>query len=114
MIIGQHHPAACIVCGRRPGAFGYVPSASRKIGWACTAHLQQARVIYHMPKTKLDPFEQVAIREGSGEAGAYLDQIGKTDLAQLSEAEWLTFWKLGLEGFAESMRRQIDEHGAPF
>lgn len=114
MIIGQHHPATCIVCGRRPDGFGYTPSAKHRVGWACTGHLQQARAIYHMPKTKLDPFEQVALEEAGNEAGAYLDSIGTTDLAALNEAEWLIFRKTLLEGFGTSMRRQIDEHGAPF
>lgn len=114
MIIGQHHPATCFVCGRRPDGFGYAPSASRAIGWACTRHLQQARVIYHMPKTKLDPFEQVALEEAGNEAGAYLDRVGISFDPMPTEEQWLIFRKTLLEGFGTSMRRQIDEHGAPF
>lgn len=114
MITGHRHPATCIVCGRRPSGLGYVPSAGRSIGWACIEHLPQARTVYQMPKTKLDPFEQIALDEAGNEAGAYLDSIGQTDLAALNEEEWLIFRKTLLEGFGSSMRRQIDEHGAPF
>lgn len=114
MIAGQRHPASCIVCGRRPEGYGYTPTARHAIAWACTDHLPEARMAYHMPRTKLDAFEQVALRDAGDMAGAYLDSIGETDLAKLSEEQWLIFRKTMLEEFGESMRRQIDKDGAPF
>lgn len=48
--------------------------------------------------------EEEAIGAGGGEAGAYLDQIQKTDLATLSEQEWLEFLRHFLCGYSAKMQ----------
>lgn len=114
MISGHRHSATCILCGRRPSGFGYAPSDSHPVGWACWVHLPQAETVYKLPHTTLDAYEQIALREAGDAAGAYLDKLGQTDLALLTPEEWLIFRKTLLEEFGTSMRKQIDVHGAPF
>jgi Family of unknown function (DUF6511) len=38
----------------------------------------------------LSPSEVLAIQDAAKAAGEYLDSIGKTDLAKMTETEWLT------------------------
>jgi hypothetical protein len=47
-------------------------------------------------------------------AGAYLDEIGKTDIAMLSGDEWREFLRRIIVGFEQAMRRKILENEAPF
>lgn len=67
-----------------------------------------------MPKLKLDAFEEAA-RDDAGEmAGAYLDSIGKTDLAALTREEWATFLHQVIVGFEAALRTRILKGVAPF
>jgi hypothetical protein len=66
-----------------------------------------------MARKQLDDFERRALEDGGNAGGAYLDEIGKTDLAALSEQEWGEFLGLVLKGYAESMR-EIVSREVPF
>ena len=48
--------------------------------------------------------ENEALKAGGQTGGAYLDSIGKYDLAVLSGEEWAEFLRRVLEGYAEHMR----------
>lgn len=67
-----------------------------------------------MPKNELDAYEQRARDEAGEAAGAYLDKLGKTDLASLTETEWRAFLDQVLVGFEASLRRYYLERAAPF
>ena len=58
----------------------------------------------------LDRYEELALQAGGQEAGAYLEQIGKTDLALLTPEEWESFLRLVLIGYADRMREQIGSY----
>lgn len=69
------------------------------------------------------PNERAAIRHGGEMGGEYLESIGKTDLAGLSEAEWLAFVEAVVTGYCDRLRdlaardRQLLDRtvdGAPF
>ncbi len=67
-----------------------------------------------MPTIELDRYEQRA-RDAAGErAGAFLDAIGKTDLATLTPEEWATFLQQVLVGFEDELRRMLLARTAPF
>jgi hypothetical protein len=51
-------------------------------------------------RLSVDPFD--ALKSGKA-GGAYLESIGKTDLAKLTKEEWLNFLTLILEEY-ESLR----------
>jgi hypothetical protein len=48
--------------------------------------------------------EEEAITAGGQEAGAYLDSIGKTDLADLTPEQWSRFLGTFLGGYSNAMR----------
>lgn len=63
-----------------------------------------------MTKEPIKPDEATAAIIGGREGGAYLDQIGKTDLAVLTDVEWGIFCgKIFLATCAEIKRRADDE-----
>ena len=50
------------------------------------------------------PNEQAAMTHGGAMAGEYLDSLGKTDLAQLTSAEWQTFIEAIVTGYCDHLR----------
>lgn len=48
--------------------------------------------------------EIAAIEAGGAYGGQYLDSLGKTDLASLSEDEWLTFVESIVTGFTDKLQ----------
>jgi len=47
-------------------------------------------------------YEIDALYKTSDEAGAHLDRIGKTDLATMTEEEWMTFIEIIVAKFLQS------------
>ena len=45
---------------------------------------------------------------GGKVAGAYLEQLGRTDMAQLSRVEWAEFCERLTRGYLEALQRQAD------
>jgi hypothetical protein len=62
-----------------------------------------------------DEHEQAAIAAASPMAGEYLDSIGKTDLATLTDAEWLTLLEVIITAYQDELARRLDQgrHPAP-
>jgi hypothetical protein len=62
-----------------------------------------------------DEHETAAIAAASPMAGEYLESIGKTDLAALTESEWLTLLEVIVTAYQEALARQLDagRHPAP-
>lgn len=54
----------------------------------------------------IDPTENeiAAIQAASQPAGEYLESLGRTDLAALEEAEWLTFLEVVVTAYLDKMR----------
>lgn len=99
----------CFICKRRHDNLGVAPHERAPIKWFCEAHLGNTNLqkAYHMPKRQLDDFERRALEDGGNAAGAYLDEIGKTDLADLEPHEWSRFLSLVMTGYADSMREMV-------
>lgn len=121
MNIPAVQPGCCAVCRLAEHGIGYFPKPDRhkpikpsEITWTCDADLKFAKVVHHMPKEILNRIEEEALRAGGDAAGAYLEKIGKTDLAQLSQEEWLTFLATFEEGRGRAMREKLEAHDAPF
>lgn len=62
-----------------------------------------------------DEHEIAAIAAASPMAGEYLESIGKTDLAVLTEAEWLTLLEVIVTAYQDELARRLDagRHPAP-
>lgn len=50
------------------------------------------------------PNETAAMVEGGKAGGAFLDSLGKTDLALLTEKEWDTFVEAIITGYCDHLR----------
>jgi hypothetical protein len=57
--------------------------------------------------------ELEAIMAAGGYGGEYLDSLGKTDLAALTEDEWLTFVECIVTGFTDKLQELESESAAP-
>ncbi len=69
------------------------------------------------------PNENAAMTHGGAVGGEYLDSLGKTDLAQLTLAEWQTLIEIIVTGYCDHLRdlasqdrERLDgiSQGAPF
>lgn len=105
----------CSICKRRHDNVGWSPSERHPVKWLCWECLNDTHNgvrsklprIYHMPRNRLDGYEEAALAEAGEQAGAFLDSIGKTDLASLDKDEWSRFLALVLKGYADSMREIV-------
>lgn len=50
------------------------------------------------------PNEQAALHAGGAAAGAYLETLGKSDLARLSVEEWRTLIETVVTGYCDALR----------
>jgi hypothetical protein len=109
-------PTTCAVCRRRAMWIGYAPAHRAPIAWVCgddrCSHL--ARKVYTMPDQILDAFEQGAAFEAGATAAGYLEEVGTTDLAKLTEAQFREFLRRLIVGFEQTLRRKILDNEAPF
>jgi hypothetical protein len=107
-------PAVCAVCRRRATWLGYTPvdkwlTPQGPAIWLCDdpqCH-GAGKVIYKMPRPKLDAIEQSAALEAGSEAAQFLETCGTTDLAKLTEEQWHEFCRRFVRTFEKSMRRAI-------
>jgi hypothetical protein len=67
-----------------------------------------------MPQETLNAYEIGAALEAGNAGGAFLDEIGKTDLETLDGNEWREFLRRVITGFEQTMRQRILSHTAPF
>ncbi|MDK9720412.1 MAG: DUF6511 domain-containing protein [Rhodospirillales bacterium] len=97
----------CAVCRREGRGFGFDPSLIGLKGpvlHACS--MRCLRVIARRRGAMIDPTpnERAAIRHGGEMGGEILDSLGRTGLAQLTEAEWLTFVEAIVTGYCDRLR----------
>lgn len=104
-------PIVCAVCRRRAVWLGYRPPESDRLPaiWLCDDEYCHAAAAgtYAMPKDILDAHELGAMLEAGVIAGGYLDEIGKTDLANLDPEQWREFLRRLLTGYERVLRRKI-------
>lgn len=71
-------------------------------------------------KKMIDPTdeEKHLLETASRNGGEYLESIGKTDLAQMTKTEWMTFIEAVVTGYYETHDREMDGYlpncDAPF
>ena len=67
-----------------------------------------------MSAEQFDEYELGAMLEAGRDAGGYLDEIGKTDLALLSDEEWREFLFRLLTGYEQALRQKLINDEPPF
>ena len=60
-----------------------------------------------------DEHEIAAIEAASPMAGEYLESIGKTDLAVLTDAEWMTLLEVVVTAYQDELARRLAEGRHP-
>jgi hypothetical protein len=58
---------------------------------------------------KMEQFEREAIMSGGAKAGAYLDSIGKSDLATMTREEWATFCETLWREACDALRKRAED-----
>lgn len=106
-------PGLCPICRRECRGLQFNPKPTGMSGGvirACSPrHLELA-------KSMIDPteHEQEAMVHAGEMGGEYLDHLGKTDLAGMSEEEWRTFVEAICTGYVEKLSEIADrlDHAA--
>lgn len=82
--------------------------------WACSIRCMHA-LRRRWGVIDPDEHEIAAIQAASPMAGEYLESIGKTDLAVLSDAEWLTLLEVIVTAYQDALAQRLDSgsHPAP-
>jgi hypothetical protein len=92
-------PGPCFICKREARAALYYKTLA--VCLTCAPHSLGGELMIKTTETETE-----ALEAGGAKAGAFLDSIGKTDLAELSEGEWATFLAEVLDGYSDHMRQE--------
>lgn len=113
--IDRSDPSICCVCSRRAVGHGITKGPDERILWCCDdlTCLSIARDTYHMKQEEFTRIESLAAGEGGVVAGQYLESLGKTDLADLTEFEWHEFCRKLVGGYRVAMATTL-KNEAPF
>jgi hypothetical protein len=105
------HTGLCAICHRQPRGFGWFnphyrlsdPRRDTSRKHLCSRTCQD---ICHGRKGMIDPTpnEAEAMTVGGQMGGEYLESIGKSDLATLTETEWDRFIDAVVTGYCDHLR----------
>jgi hypothetical protein len=99
----------CAVCNRASAGFAFsAPGVRVAPAFFCSMHCSEVWMVAHRKKIELTRDETTAALAGGKVAGAFLDQLGRTDLGQLSRVEWAEFCERLTRGYLEELQRQAD------
>lgn len=87
----------CFICSRE--AFSGLHFKFQPVCLSCAPNSLAGAVMQEFTET-----EEEAIAAGGAQAGAYLDSIGKTDLAELTPEQWTKFLGTFFHGYSVHMR----------
>jgi hypothetical protein len=110
----ERHPVLapsypCAVCNRASAGFGFsAPEARTPTVFFCSMRCSEVWMVAHRKRIELNRDEAAAALAGGKAAGAFLDQLGQTDMAQLSRADWAEFCRRLTRGYLEELQRQAD------
>ncbi len=112
MIAARMTYGVCGVCACQASGFGYAPSDRHRTMWVCDDPdcLTIARGTYTMSQSDWNTIERDAIRQAGSQAGAWLDSIGKTDMAALTADEWDQFCKRMIGEYRSHLATMVSTH----
>ncbi len=115
MMIDRHTEGLCCVCRGRDA--GLAVKSSGRLRWVCSDAdcLDIAIRSENVSATEFDKLEAEAAIVGGGDAmGAFLDEIGVTDMASLSPEQWAEMCKRGAAGYRQRLKKLVDDGAIPF
>lgn len=99
----------CAVCNRASVGFAFsAPGTGAPPVFFCSMCCSEVWMVAHRKKIELTRDETAAALAGGKAAGAWLDELGRTDMGQLSRPEWAEFCKRLTRGYLEALQRQAD------
>jgi hypothetical protein len=102
-------PYPCAVCNRASAGFAFsAPGFPDAPAFFCSMRCSEVWMIAHRKKIELTRDEATAALAGGKVAGSFLEQLGRTDLGQLSRVEWAEFCERLVCGYLEELQRQAD------
>lgn len=104
-------PAPCAVCNRAGRGIAFIAPGVRAD--FCSMKCSGVYMLTRANGIELHRNEADAALAGGKAAGAYLDGIGKTDLARMTKDEWAQFCAELVAGYVADLQRQAREH-VPF
>lgn len=117
------HPEICGCCLAPARGAGYAPAGFSKgrlhfkqFMWFCAdpVCLAAMKDVYDMPADIFDKHLDDAIDEARRTAGRYaIEQIGKTDLAQMTFEEYHEFARVLVNATIADLRHRVAGHPAP-
>lgn len=102
-------PYPCAVCNRAGAGVAFnAPGTRCSPAFFCSMRCSEVWMVAHRRKIELTRDEAAAALAGGKAGGAYLEQLGRTDLGQLSRVEWAEFCERLTRGYLEELQRQAD------
>jgi hypothetical protein len=107
---------SCAICGRAARGFAFTPrwSPDRESHAACSVRCLNILSVEGRNVFNLNFYETQAIDAASDRAGAYLDELGKTDLATMTSDEWRTLLTTVFVTATAKIQRLSEENAVPF
>jgi hypothetical protein len=107
---------SCAVCGRAQRGFGWTNRARNnpiELG-ACSMRCLDIIATRGGKMYKLNHFESKALDAASDKAGAFLEGVGKSDLATMTAEEWRELLATVFVAATAEIQRLTDEDAVPF
>ena len=97
----------CVICRRDARGYGFAPRYIREEAPDSKQCSRRCQNITARLKGMIDPnkHETNALAAANISAGAYVEEIGKTDLANWSEQEWATLIDVAVTAFQDFLRQ---------
>ena len=100
-------PRPCAVCGRAGGPISFTAINVRHD--FCSMQCSEIFMVARAGRIELTHSEEDAAIAGGKAGGAFLDHLGKTDLAEMNKEEWTEFCRQFLAAAFADLQRQADE-----
>ena len=97
----------CVICRRDARGYGFAPRYIRVDAPDSKQCSRRCQNITARLKGMIDPnkHEANALAAAGMSAGAYVEEIGKTDLASWTEQEWVTLIDVAVTAFQDFLRQ---------
>lgn len=101
-------PHPCAVCGREWQFIAFKSPADQYQKHFCSFRCSEDYMIARANNLDITRDETAAALVGGKAAGAYLDNLGKTDLTEMTQEEWQAFCTTLFAKACEELARQAD------
>jgi len=102
----------CAVCARQEAGLGVKVNPNLRQSptlWVCDDPecLSLAKETKDMTRDEFNRVEKRAVFKGGVQAGAFLEQLAKTDMAKLSVEEWQEFCRRLVAGYRKALKDEL-------